>query len=614
MSHISTSRKAGKSTPKQWLQAGAQLGEVVNKWSKRGDLVTLVGPKAGSGAPACYKPPIAEIEINTDVCFGELVKPRMIPDLTVRRNQFDYPVGMGAVLHEAMHAKHTRFDLSAFAKEKDPRIPWLIMLFEESRIEARGVVTMPENRSWLRACALTIVLADLKEEKSEEEKKLVNNGALAMTQLTLLSLARVDAGVLEDEDVEKVQEEIGKVFDKKLLRRLRNIWLKAQRWSHDADVSGLRQCADEWLKELEDAGHDTKPEGMGAPGDADGEGSGSGIPSEVLEAIMDAIAEAADEAETRATTEGYEQVTHEEMKAVAEQNAKAMAEHKEHQDAAKEVFGKDTGPLPYSATRSHLVEKRAPTAAERQAAVLIGNKLDQARYRDRVTTTYPSELPPGRLRSGAAVHGAAQRHLGIPPTAEPFDRKMRRMVEDPTLKLGVMVDISGSMNAAMEPMASTAWIFSEAARRIQAKCAMIYYGNSIFPTLRPGQHLEQVQIYAANDGTEYFDPAFKALNGVLGLCGPEASGARMLVIVSDLIHTNAQTKAAKHWIKKCLREGVGVLIIPYSDSPYYNDYRDPYKKLGATVLEDILGPAAAAMTIGEACVKQLEKAGTTQVG
>ena len=84
---------------------------------------------------------------------------------------------------------------------------------------------------------------------------------------------------------------------------------------------------------------------------------------------------------------------------------------------------------------------------------------------------------------------------GVRQEVAPFRKKVRKQTDEPTLTVGVMVDISGSMSSAMEPMASTAWIMSEAVRRVQGKTAMVYYGNEVFTTLKPGQHLGDVKVW-----------------------------------------------------------------------------------------------------------------------
>jgi hypothetical protein len=214
-------------------------------------------------------------------------------------------------------------------------------------------------------------------------------------------------------------------------------------------------------------------------------------------------------------------------------------------------------------TSSKLVETRAPNAQERQAAVVLSRQLEKARYRDRVRTESASRLPPGRLRTRALVQGQAQRARGMMVDVQPWNRVQHRHVDNPPLTIGVMVDVSGSMGSAMKSMASTAWVLSEAVRRVQGRVAMVYYGSSVFSTLKPGQHLNEVQVYTAPDSTEEFDKAFLALDG--GLTLTEGRGARLLVIVSDGQYRLDQVKAVDARLAQAARAGVGVLWLGAGD-------------------------------------------------
>jgi hypothetical protein len=141
--------------------------------------------------------------------------------------------------------------------------------------------------------------------------------------------------------------------------------------------------------------------------------------------------------------------------------------------------------------------------------------------------------------------------------------KSRKHTDDPTLTLGVMVDISGSMSSAMEAMGQTAWIMGEAGRRIQARTAMVYYGSGVFPTLRVGQRLDQVTTYSAPDGTEKFGEAWSAIDGELGLTFGD--GVRMLVIVSDGYYTPTEQENCVRALRECKQNGVAVLwLVPKS--------------------------------------------------
>jgi hypothetical protein len=178
------------------------------------------------------------------------------------------------------------------------------------------------------------------------------------------------------------------------------------------------------------------------------------------------------------------------------------------------------------------------------------------------------------------------------------------MTDDPTLTVGVMVDISGSMYSAMEPMATTAWVMSEAVRRVQGRTAMVYYGNEVFPTLKPGQHLDQVNVWEANDGYEKFDEAFRALDGALNLLN--GSGARLLVVTSDGAYRSKEAERAIHWVTRCKQAGVAVLWLPFDNGMYARGV----ERAGARVLSGVLDPSASALEIGKEASRVLTEAGS----
>jgi hypothetical protein len=185
--------------------------------------------------------------------------------------------------------------------------------------------------------------------------------------------------------------------------------------------------------------------------------------------------------------------------------------------------------------------------------------------------------------------------------------KTRKHTDDPTLRLGVMVDISGSMGSAMESMGQTAWIMSEAGRRIQAETAMIYYGSGIFPTLKRGQRLSEVTIYTAPDGTEMFDEAFQALDGELGLTFGD--GVRMLVIVSDGNYTPSQTERAKQILRECKQNGVAVLWITPKACYSYGAKQIIASSAWGVHLDE-LDTAEIARLVGKSASEALAKVGT----
>jgi hypothetical protein len=607
-------------TPKAWLRFGGQVADLTNEWAKREDVIAFVGEGAGMGAPACYIPAVAEMEVDTALCFGDGYDPKFLEDFSLRRVQLDHPVVSGAVLHEAMHARHTRWDLEGCAaKVKDEFEHQLVMAFEETRIEARGVQHFPGNRSFLRACAMKLVLAEFKEtetvtdENGKEVERPVDwaaRGHRALSELALLSLARVDAGVLDQRDVEKIDRVITGIYGEGLMGKLRGVWLRGQR-AGDFKWEPLHKLAKEWIKLLEDAGHDTS-QGAEVPdevmealqallGSAAGGGEGDGEEGEGEGPGL--LEQAADAAETRAGDEAADQAASERAEERAKEKQARAKEAKGNQDQAAQTFGRGTGPGP-SGSFSQLAERRPPTSDERRAAVRLARDLDRAKYTDRISTKTAAAVPPGRLRTRAAMAADEQRSRGAMVTAAPWRSTKHRYVDDPTLKIGMMTDISGSMRRVMLPQGAANWIVSEAARRIQGKVASVYFGNDAWAALRPGQHLEQVEIYTASDGTEKFDKGFRALDGQMGLL--DGTGARLLVVVSDLYHMPAEIEAERRWFRRCAESGVAV-VVAIPEEGVRDGVENIVGKNGQVIRPDWRDPSSFAREVGEAAVRELSR-------
>ena len=595
MGHIKyRSETRAEATDPKWYPVGSQIGQLVNILSDRSDLVAYVGPGAGGEAPACYNPMTAEVEINVDVAFGKNVEPADIGDIRERDTQFLWPKATGAIFHEALHARVSLWNIQKAAEELADDEFLALVLLEEGRIEAFGVEAMPENSGFLRSAALEIVLADLSEDM------LTDSDTQLAARLAALTLARVDAGSLESEDCAALENTIMTKLGEDRVKALRQLWLAAQSHTKHHDATEMYPLAKEWARIVKEAAEENgdADQGDGQPGGLSTAG-GSGA-SEFLRDAIDALEEAAGNAAVGAFEQLSEQQEIEEWKKEANDRASAAKEEREHQDVASDVFGKGTGPMPESSTRSSKIISRDATPAERSAAVKIAQMLDKAKYRERDETEVKSMLPPGRLRTRAIVQGAALKSKGIVTQTEPWRRTMRKHTDDPTLNIGVMVDISGSMGEAMQPMATTAWVMSEAVRRVQGRAAMVYYGQDVFPTLKPGQHLTKVDVYTAPDGTEKFNKAFKALNGGMNLL--HGSGARLLVVVSDGCYTGAERMAAQRWVAECQRCGVGVLWLTFDDGSYV---REITRGTNAVVMTGLSSPELVAMEIGASAARAL---------
>lgn len=587
MTHISFSEEATKQIQAPgWKHAGIAIGELTNKWSGRSDIICQMTEETPEGAPALFKPMVSEIHISTNQVFAN-TKPEEVGDLTDSEVQFEFPKAIGAVLHEALHARFSKWDIEASSKALNSQEFQALMMLEEGRIEARGVIEMPWGKNFLQACAMDLVIAD-----SEESFKADTTIQSAANMVALVH-ARLMAGVLDESDCPDLVELIDQTLTPEVVTALREIIAKAQAHTNHRNPEELYKLARQWVKIVNKAAKE-----KGEPTPEEQQQAAEQFAKSMRKAMKEA-SESTQISNTESLGEQEQQQRWEEQVAASKEQA---SEKKKNEEAAKQVFSKSANGI----SGSRLVEERTPRPEERVAAVTISKMLEQAKYRNRSETEINSVTPPGRLRTRSMVQANAMKARGVMTEVEPWRKKVRKQTDDPKLTIGVMVDISGSMADAMEPMATTAWVLSEASRRVQGRTAMVYFGSSSFPTLKPGQHLDKVRVYSADDSTEEFDEAFRALDGSLNLV--HGSDARLLVVVSDGYYRPDQRDRARHWVKKCEQAGVAVLWMPFSHAGEADRILRVSKT--AQLLDVGSNPAAVAQSIGRAASTALSKVGS----
>ncbi|MFV2179993.1 VWA domain-containing protein, partial [Actinomadura sp. LOL_011] len=319
-----------------------------------------------------------------------------------------------------------------------------------------------------------------------------------------------------------------------------------------------------------------------APDASDGSSTSSAL-AEAIGATLTAV-EAATTAPTPTSGKGEERRR--------EQQARETAAK-----AAQKVFSAtrtDTG----RRGNTVITGTRPPRTDEQAAARRLARRLRAAAHRDRVTTVHTSPTPPGRLSMRGALAADAQRAAGATPTAEPFTRTTRRHVPAPPLRIGIACDVSGSMHAFADPVASAAWIIASAAAHVpDADSATVIFGSRVRPVTRPGQRPTGVSTFEARDSREDFVEAVDALDAALDLTRPGA--ARLLVVVSDGIFKHQQLIDGQQRVDRLTAAGCAVLWLAPSERAY------PMNGAHLTILPD---PAAAADTIGAAATRALREA------
>jgi hypothetical protein len=499
----------------------------------RADLTVTVAPGAGRGAPACFIPASAEIEVNGDHLGVD-------PATAEPANPADrerYPALWGATVHECAHAAHSRWRAPAGTSAA-----WLsaATALEESRIEARQVTRRPADRAWLRACTRQIVIGDFTAAAAPPAS------AAEAGQAAALILAREDAGILEAAEAEPVAKAVAAVIGEGKLAQLRQVWREAHR-TRDDDARGMVRLGRRWCRILGTAPDQAAPKA--------GPAEAGGPPSAVASAVGEATARVEDAARAEfAPPPPFPPGAAEARE--AENKARRQAG-----DAAARVFARDPGDGAGGVSGT----TREPTPDEQAAARRLARTLREASAGGRAETVIASATPPGRLRMRHAMAADAQRIAGAMPTTKPFTRVERRRVPAPPLAVGIACDVSGSMSSFTGPVASTAWILARATASLPAaRTATVTYGRDVRSVTYPGPVPAQVAEFSAADRYEDFTRAVSALDGALGLSRPGST--RILVIVSDGRYKGTQHADGQKLITRLAASGCLVIWIAPSDT------------------------------------------------
>ncbi|MFB6477462.1 hypothetical protein ACFCXF_03255 [Streptomyces virginiae] len=524
-----------RSSPDAWLRVGAELGDRLVALSGRQDLLVTCRPGTRSGAPAAFFPALGEVEFDAGL-FAPLqaheIHPRIVGD------EERYPAAWGVFVHEAAHAAHSVWTPPAGA---DPRVVEAAFLLEESRAEGAHLTRRPTDRTYLRTSARTLVMPDIAHPTLQ--------GIEHAASVAALILGRRDVGILDAGETRAVADLCEKALGADLLATLTRIWTAAHQCA-DHDATTMLGHAQEWCDALDVAAPALPvPENL------------TDLLSGAVGMVMDSTAatDAADLAEQAAANNAMAA----QSKAQAQDRAQRAGQRRKAAATAKSVFNArgTVSPDGTPAPRSNPVTgTRRPTAAEQSAASRLSRALRAAAYRERTEERTTSPTPPGRLNMRAALARDAQLAAGSVPTAEPFTHTRRRNTPTPPLRVGIAVDVSGSMRAACAPVASAAWIVARAAALTDpdSLTATIAYDRHLTALTRPTHRApERVTTFDANGGAHNLGDAIDALDHGLALSLPGAG--RLLVIVTDARYRSDETAQAVTRVKQLTTAGCAVL-------------------------------------------------------
>jgi hypothetical protein len=527
----------------QWLRISAALTQRLPPIAGREDVIVTCQPGTRSGAPAAFYPDLATLEIDSAV-FAPLA-PTGIHPATVGDEE-RYPAAWGALVHEAAHAAH-----SAWATP--PHLHGTALgeaaaMLEESRAERAHLTRRPGDRRFLRACVRTLVMADI--------TATTPTTAWNAAQAAALILARRDAGLLDPDETQALDRTVTAVLGEPLMNTLASIWQAAHTCA-DTDRHGMLDHARAWCRAL--GANPARP----AP---QPRSTGGELPGELAKAVADVADHVtANDAETSAVS------------ATAAARTQARADRKARDRTAAQtaarVFAPGAGPFTPATGRDRTAHNpvtghRPPTDQEKSAAAALARALRTAAYRERIETVTTSAAPPGRLNMRGALARDAQRAAGATPTAQPWVRTQRRHAPTPPLRVGIAVDVSGSMQAATGPIASAAWILARAAALTDpdSRTATISYSSALTAITVPGRRTPaHVTQFTAQGSGHQLAAATEALRHALELDRPGTG--RLLVIGSDGHYTPDETAQAAERTTALAATGCAILWLAFAPDP-----------------------------------------------
>lgn len=558
--HIKYGEHEVARVPDAWLPLSAQTASFVNELASRTDLAAAVAPGfAAESGTALFSPLAAAIEIDAQVMLPGLDPDLVDVDLHDDFWQLSHPLFIGSCAHEAGHAAWSRFVPAQLLPHMSRRHVDVLATLEESRVELLMARRSPSLVLCLRLTALELIAREVTIPKS----------AYGAAALAGLLLARRDAGVLTDRDAAPFQDMCVAVLGPQTLHDLQQVWQAFHSFDqHDPElaeeeaIARLRALAQQWLDALPESDLDSEASSepyIYAPDQGSGPQAGSGddwdraFSEEIKEMAREALNEAEQDlgalsSEKRATKQIAERVKH--------------AAHRRETRAAVEaaLTGSDNDA---DADEDLFLPPRPPLPVERAAATRLASLLERISYRDREVVRVRRMEPGGRLNGRAAMAAAAERAQGKMATTPMWNAKKRTPVDDASLTIGLMTDVSGSMGNAAGPMATCGFVLAHATERIGGKFASVTFGSTARVVVRPHERVREVRGFHAMDGVESFELGFKVLDGLLELL--DSTGARLLVIASDMFFV--RPSEAAYWSeasRMCSAAGVSVMHLDFT--------------------------------------------------
>lgn len=506
---------------------------------------------------------------------------------------------IGLILHETAHAAWSTWGEDPVLHGASNATIAIMQMFEELRVEKMAVdhagIKLPVSGPKDVFPALFSYLVH------EIIDNLDTSSAASVAWTWALTCGRALNGSIKWDDVSGVDEVIRSLIGDEEVGWLHEILSEAVALdtSRPGALKRYRELAEEWLSLLPESEDDGAGSG---DGDGDGEGAGSACGTQIGAGASEGEGDGDDDGDgegdgegdgdaTTTISHGYSPPSDSFKKRLKQELVKSGAVWQptpkertpmEPMVVAPRVFG-DKPMAPARVGGDGRGWRTSPPSTQvRQAIKELARELEQVAMPQLIKTETRVALPPGRLHSREAVRRSAEISRGAMVSAQPWKTAKRRHTTAKPLTVGVMTDTSGSMGWAEDMVAEAAFVFSHAGHRIGARAAAVTFGDKAEGVVAPRELPTAIRTRRANGGSEAFDEAAAAMDGVLNLSYDNGS-AKFIVVVSDAyLVAPGEIDMAKEWISRWSKAGTRVVwVVP--DSGRYSSL-DWLRQTDATIL------------------------------
>jgi hypothetical protein len=278
--------------------------------------------------------------------------------------------------------------------------------------------------------------------------------------------------------------------------------------------------------------------------------------------------------------------------------------------ALLEGIAKNGGwPAATPARRSHFDHTWKPaTAHQKVAAQKLARRLREYFIPERTAAPVARTSPPGRLNVREVIRGKAQEAAGQLPDVTPWRHVDRRVVQTPPLRVGIIVDVSGSMVELAGHSRELAYRLSTAFAALpdsRVRTMLAGVGIEAWES-RPGE----VAQYDYEHSQENVHLAVDDLSERLQLY--RRGNARLLIVISDARWVTEDERTVRGKLASLTQAGVRVLWLDFARHEPAVFPPDPYEaRMSGVTYRRLSGNPEAAVAEAEGLIVSMLSEGRT---